>query len=479
MNIVALVVPQLLALVAGSFAVWWAMRGTPARWLGVLGYGYVFGLVLGAASLYISARLGFGVRFAPAAGIQIGLAIAFAAIVRRFTRDSAADPIAISPVPLRNIATFVVVALIAILVVRAASLGVEALTRPLYPWDAWQQWGTKARVWFETRELRPFVSSADWLRESVGTKTGVYTDANPAYPPLVPLLQVWTLGLATEWNDAVLGATWLGLYCALGLAFAWQLYRVLPSWLFAVSASYALLSLPFLDTHVALAGYGDLPLSVLYCFAFMSAIGWERFRRNGDAAMAVAFIAVLPFFKRPGIAWALTFLPFLTLALPPARRGLFVRILVIGAAILGAGLIVRHLGQIPLADAARSIWSVALNLFAWENWHLLWYVAVFVIVLYARRPLAQALPSAAATLALGAVFLATVFWGTELSASIANVTTLNRALLPLACAVCYFVALVVMPDVRKLLSVPSVSERFQQDEPASVRSAQAPASPHG
>jgi len=478
LKIVALALPQLLALAAGSFAIWWALNGTRARWLGTLGYGYVFGLVLGAASLYLSARLGFGVRFAPAAAIQIGLAVAFAAIVRRSTRHSEVDAIAASPWPMGNVATLVVVALIAVVAARAASLGLEALTRPLYPWDAWQQWGTKARVWFETRELLPFVSPAEWLRESAGATTGVYTDANPGYPPLIPLLQVWTLGPTTEWNDAALGSTWLGLFCALGLAFAWQLYRMLPYWPFAVAGSYALLSLPFLDTHVALAGYGDFPLSVLYCFAFMSAIGWERFRRNGDAAMAIAFVGVLPFFKRPGIAWALTFLPFLSFAIPPARRTLFVRVLVIGAAAVGGGLIVWHLAQIPFADAANSFWSVALNLFAWENWHLLWYVAAFVVVLYARRHATQALQPAAATLALGAVFLASVFWGTALSASIADVTTLNRALLPIACAVCYFLALVVVPDVRRMIAVPRVAERLQQDEQASVRSAQTPSPPH-
>src|SRR5437016_2507656 len=66
------------------------------------------------------------------------------------------------------------------------------------------------------------------LRYPADSSAGIYTDANPAYPPLIPLLQVWTLGPSHVWNDAILGLTWLGLFCALGLGFAWQLYRMLP-----------------------------------------------------------------------------------------------------------------------------------------------------------------------------------------------------------------------------------------------------------
>src|SRR5205085_11847354 len=140
----------------------------------------------------------------------------------------------------------------------------------------------------------------------------------------IPLVQVWTLGRSSMWNDAVLGVTWLGLYCAFGIGFAWQLHRMLSYWPLAVGGAYVVLSLPFLDTHVALAGYADFPLSVLYCFAFMSAIAWERFHRRGDAVVAIAFVAMLPFFKRPGIAWALTFAPFLSFLIPAARRALVV-----------------------------------------------------------------------------------------------------------------------------------------------------------
>ena len=78
------------------------------------------------------------------------------------------------------------------------------------------------------------------------------------------------------------------------------------------------------------------------------------------------------------------------------------------------------------------------NLFAWENWHLLWYLTIFLLLLYRRRRWSNELSAAGTTLGLGAAFLAAVFWGTDLSASIANATTLNRAILPLGPATCFF-----------------------------------------
>jgi hypothetical protein len=59
------------------------------------------------------------------------------------------------------------------------------------------------------------------------------------------------------------------------------------------------------------------------------------------------------------------------------------------------------------------------------------------------------------TLGLGAAFLAAVFWGTDLSASIADATTLNRALLPLGPATCFFLALLVQRDILRLAGTPT------------------------
>jgi len=391
-----------------------------------------------------------GVRFVPAAGIQVVLCVLLVVVLRRAVRGDASVPHSVAALKVTSVERALAILIVAVVLLRVTVLGLEAMAQPLYPWDAWQQWGTKARVWFETGELKRFVSPEEWLQISRSTADAVYTDANPRYPPLVPLIQVWSLGPTHTWDDSTIGLTWAMLLAALGVAVAGQLFRMTGYWPLALGATYMAVSLPILDTHAALAGYGDLPLSVIFCLAFMAAATWIRFRRKGDAAMAILLLAFLPFFKRPGIAWTFTFLPFLMFAvirrpLRPILRGSLV-LAFVGA----AALIVVHILGAHVAGLGDSFESLVANLFTWENWHLLWYLAIFLLLLYQRRRWSNELSVAGTTLGLGAAFLAAVFWGTDLSASIADATTLNRAMLPLAPATCFFLALLIQRDVLRL-----------------------------
>ena len=90
--------------------------------------------------------------------------------------------------------------LVAWLVVRFALLLAEVWWRPLYPWDAWTQWGTKARVWFELGRLVPFVDVSEWLS---GNPPNAYFDSGPHYPATVPLFQVWAAIVIGRWDDAL------------------------------------------------------------------------------------------------------------------------------------------------------------------------------------------------------------------------------------------------------------------------------------
>ena len=75
------------------------------------------------------------------------------------------------------------------LALRFVLLLVEATLRPLYPWDAWTQWATKARVWYALKSMAPFVGASEWLAAPTGS---LYFDAAPHYPATVPLTQVWS-----------------------------------------------------------------------------------------------------------------------------------------------------------------------------------------------------------------------------------------------------------------------------------------------
>jgi hypothetical protein len=161
-----------------------------------------------------------------------------------------------------------------------------------------------------------------------------------------------------------------------------------------------------------------------------------------------------PVFQQSGTIACIdfAFLPFPMFAvirrqLRPMLRGVWVFAFV-GA----AALIVVHIRGARTAALGDSFESLVANHFAC---HLLWYLAIFLLLLRRRRRWSIELSVAGTTLGLGATFLAAVFWGTDLSASIANATTLNRAILPLGPATCFFLAPLTQPDVLRLAGTPA------------------------
>ena len=109
--------------------------------------------------------------------------------------------------------------LLAWLVVRAMLLLVEVATHPLFPWDAWTQWATKARVWYELGRIVPFARTDAWF-----AATGVTNfDAGPNYPGTVALMQVLASNFLGRWDDALMNLP----FWMLAVAFAFAVYGAL------------------------------------------------------------------------------------------------------------------------------------------------------------------------------------------------------------------------------------------------------------
>ena len=207
--------------------------------------------------------------------------------------------------------------LIALILLRLGTLALELLWRPLYPWDATMHWATKARVWFEYRSMLPFVPHPVWLE--MGGE-GVFTDRHPHYPAMIPLLQVWMNLALGEWNTSLMNLPWLLCLLGLGLAFYGQLRLAGATVVNATAFSYLLLSMPLINSHVALAGYADLFLGAAYCGALMALHNWMRRREAWLAVLALLFAALCPLIKNEGLFWALSLAPALTVAFMQRRE---------------------------------------------------------------------------------------------------------------------------------------------------------------
>lgn len=329
---------------------------------------------------------------------------------------------------------------IAWLALRFAMLGVEVGTRPLYPWDAWTQWATKARVWYELGYLAPFARVGAWL----AANGGVYFDASPEYPPTMPLLQVWSCLALGRWDDTLMNWPWWLVGVALALVMYGGLRTLGASAIAALVGAFLVASMPLANAHVALAGYADLPMAAYYTVA---ALAMLRFVRNGRACDAVAtllFAAACTQVKNPGWFWAATLVPGFIVARWP-RYGLRIAF---------AGFALALVALVALARFKLRLFNYELNLtytpawgdlvqsyFLLGNWHILWYGAVALAIIAWRSLLAPPLAPLTTVVAGGLIFLFVVFGFTTASYYITDQTTVNRATLHLAPLIVAFMVL--------------------------------------
>ena len=371
-------------------------RNAPAGiWPMALGYGGVLGLLAVTLLLRVQAAVGLPLNFAGPITVLTLLALAGGWLAwRRLWCDPDANPDASfngihwSGQKLWRLALFVV--LLLWLGWRLVDLAQEIWWQPLYPWDAWTTWTVRPRVWSEWHQLLPFVDPRRWLADTTGS---VYTIDAWTYPYTVPLLALWPTLAYGAWNETAANLPWLGVVLALGLGFYGQarLWGVVP--LTALIFTWLLLSLPLLDTHVALAGYADLWLATVFGLAVIALFQWARDgdRRQGWLALLLALAC--PSIKLEGVVWLFLFLPMLLTA---RLRGWW--LLALAGVVLALGWVwwltggvefnipglgefrltpeliqVPYLGRFALGY--RGSWDpVMMNFLVLVNWHLLGYL---------------------------------------------------------------------------------------------------------
>ena len=421
---------------AALAAVGWPRGDAPAIRLALrVGFGYIVGAVL--LTLWMRALSVLGVSFGwlsigfPLAAVACGSVYYGVRSGQLSLADARSALVSLVSPTLPPVQRVIWIALLAWLGLRFGLLAAEVAWRPLYPWDAWVQWATKARVWYELGRIVPFANAEVWLAGA----PGAYFDASPHYPATVPLLQVWMCVALGRWDDSAMNWPWLAMLVSLTVA----VYGVLrgegvPA-LVALLGAYFVASLPLLDVHVALAGYADLPMAVVYTLAALATYRWCLRRDPRDGLVAIFLAAACPLVKNPGWVWALTLLPGVVIALMP-RRG--VRVVAIGFAVLAvAALVLARTEPVVLGyrlhlDFSYGWAQLIKAYFLMGNWNLLFYGAIVILALGARRLIEPPLAPLAAITAAGLAFLFFVFAFTQAALWLADLTTANRATLHLA-----------------------------------------------
>ncbi|HEY2817049.1 MAG TPA: hypothetical protein VGK44_07950 [Casimicrobiaceae bacterium] len=439
MSMFALIVSQVLALALGAGITAQLIRRSAGSVAAIGGYGYVLGLVAMTLVLRALSFIGIAWSFWLPASIAVGLSIVAFALARTRWRDA---PLVVAN-DLAAWQRWLVVLLWALICVHVGFALVEALLRPLFPWDAAAQWATKARVWFQYRRIVPFVDDMTWI----GLTGDVFTDAHPTYPGTVPLFQVWAALAWGSFDDATINLGWPLFLAASAFGIYGGLRRLAFAPLPAVAVAYVVTSLPFVDVHAALAGYADLAVAVVYAFAWLAFAAWTRERTVRNAALTLLCAFCLPLLKTPGWVWLGTLMPGIAALYlsPRILRWLAAAGAVVALAVVLYATYVRPvtiIGYQVAPQQARVIDALASNFFLFANWHLLGLLLPFAL-LVARRALfvPMMLPiTVVAGTAVAALMI--VFFFT--SASVEGVgayTTVNRAALHVVPALVIYVAI--------------------------------------
>jgi hypothetical protein len=439
----------LLPWMAMALSLRWAwMEPAPGRWPMLLGYGYLLGMIGIAGLLWLQGTLGW-----PLGGgmpLTVSGLLLLAALVLQY-RWRSRDGIAVTRESGEfNLWQGLVFALIlAGVIARWVGLALEVWWQPLFPWDAWTTWGARAKVWSELQTLAPFVSPEAWLADTTGT---FHTIGAWGYPATISLVAAWPTLVLGTWNETAANLPWLGVPLALGLGFYGQARIWGASSLTALVFVWLVLSMPLLNTHVALAGYADVWMATAYGLALMAFLQWVRTGDKRQGWLAILLMLVCVAIKREGLVWAALFIP----ALLAARLGKF-SLLILGGVLVALGGLLWVLGglafevpglgvirlsaeliQLPFIGEMRlenhAPWEPVLRqYFLYSNWHLFSYLVLCSLVAacvgiwrdpekaWQRAGLAWALGSLAA--------LYFLFFWTDAYLWAVKATSINRLLL--------------------------------------------------
>lgn len=458
MNLLLVTAAYLLPMLLGVGLVS-CIAGRPSSasgWLRTCAEGWLLGLMLISALMMwpgLAPAEVFSVLALPVlAASCIALHLAF----RRGHRQP--TPVAVVPqeLPLAAVALLLIA-------LHALPLWWEARTLPTLAWDAWSTWLFKARVWFGQAEFLPFVAPTAALAQSDGVALPALA---PHYPNAVPRFAVWMASANGSWSGEVVRGLWPTLWLALGAVCAGGIRSLGAGSAVSVVATAALLSLPLVNHHAALAGYADLWLATFTLMAALRLAAWKRSSGRADAALFLVYAALLPAIKLEGAIWMLGLLGAAALSVIPPRRQLWI---LAGAALAllavvasvglalplpGLGWLEMRWGEVIVPGVGtlelywRPVWREVLGaLFLLPNWHLLWY-AFPVVMLFGWQRLRLAADARVLgwflLYALG--FLAGLFFLTDAAHWAENLTSVNRVLLQVVPVVVVFAALAFRAD---------------------------------
>jgi hypothetical protein len=297
------------------------------------------------------------------------------------------------------------VTVLALMSVHVVFIGVEVLTREVYPWDAWGSWVYRAKAWFFADSISAVVSSADWVTAPTAEIYTIQAWLYPLFPSVIPY---WAALSQGEWSETLVNLPVLLAGMAISMALYGQCRENGISVMASLITCYFLFSIPLFGTHLALAGYADIWMAGYVGLGFIALIqGVLKQKATGQARtqLAIGFLMITfsVFVKNEGAVWLLAAIAMMILATWKPRNIIILLVTILSLTLLGLSLginyidipligrlgfvgerlVIPFIGEFPLEihDIRDAYWN---NFFRMGSWNLLWPIVTATLLISLR-----------------------------------------------------------------------------------------------
>jgi len=371
-----------------------------------IGYGYFIGclLVIGLCILY-SLSWKFSILLASVILATINIMLFLYIKKRTLSTDKIIRRIHGYKLLCNNTTVRIICTIgLAIIVTRLVSLGAEIILQPLYPWDAYTSWLPKARLWFLSNELLPVIDGWKWM-SGHNMPEDIYVHVSARERNYLSYITLWHSMAIGYWDESLSLLPWLLAIAAFICAIAGQLLEADLPIPVIILVILLYLSMPILNSHVALPGYADLWVSIFVTLAIASL--YHRSSQIGHLQSLLAGVMILSCLlvkSQSGTVWAcLLFLVAVVSYLDITMRKIYLIVISSAIACLSLILIEVDIGdpkginlifnadliKIPylfnsatpsVDEIMKRLIIIIKNLFFYSNWGLFWYLFIFSII---------------------------------------------------------------------------------------------------
>ena len=290
-----------------------------------VGAGYGLGVVtIGKVLLwasYVDLPLSVSSWLVVTAGISAGIWLLYrqSLPLKSAGIDSTQQSASLHPIPIRPAHRDPIIVGLALLIAvhLCITLG-NNLTRPIFPWDAFTTWMYRAKAWALQDAISPMVNVPGWIAEGGTAGYALYASH---YPTALSIYAAFASSLAGGWHSAAASTPWTLCLLALCLTAHGTLALAGVSQRNATVGAYLLCSIPLLNVHAALAGYGDLWMALYSGCGLALLLLWRLKRVQAGLCAALLLLVAGTQIKTEGWLWLMLGLGFLSLEWLARRIG--------------------------------------------------------------------------------------------------------------------------------------------------------------